>query len=798
MLRLVQGHPKLLELADAAANDPATLASHLAAAESAADGTALAAFFTTGETTLDADGFLHALTGWTASVAATLPAASRLLMQLLAGMEDDDRWSQVLEGNWADLWQRLDQPGDPPDLPTTLAPLVAAALLHPETPVAAGGDADTDSPVRYRLHPGVADAIHTATPAEVRTAIDTELAAYWNTVARWAIERDEGEHSLTVVHAGLAAAPYLLRHQQWDTAGHLLDQVLRRDQSPAVALAAAAHLHRIVDATGTAAATARLARAVARVDQAEAEGLFRVALNQAIGQQDFRLASSVVGALIDLLRNTGRVREALDLTDRKVEYTRLAGLGPWTQLTDRGRRLQLLYLLGQNETVLTEVHRQLDQMRGLPEQPADNETVMPWNVRETVLSLGAHAAMALGRWQDALDLNAADQASTRERRASAHDIAMTQFVAYGPLLRLGRLDEAEQLLLGCQQAYEDANDVQRLAKVLSARADLADRRGHRRDAAALEHTALRLMYLRPDPDSIAGSHHNLALYLQGSGTDPAGQLGHRLAAAVIYQLIGQTHDLAGTVRALARGLHDNPDVPTPATVAEVAVEVERTEGVRFAALVTALAGAADTADRALANVLQAAHDLPVDDAIDLQSHLDRWEPRIAAIVAAVGGDLDAAEAIDGLLDQLANTRDWATLVAAVRAILAGQRDPDRLLAGLDPIDTAIVARTLDALAGRVTLNPAPAESPPSPEELVQALAGAIAAAVRGDPDATDAVNQQLDEWAASTDWAALAAALRRVLAGERDHQQLLADLDDVDTRIVEAVLSQLDDPTTRN
>src|SRR5690242_3362795 len=113
-------------------------------------------------------------------------------------------------------------------------------------------------------------------------------------------------------------------------------------------------------------------------------------------------------------------------------------------------------------------------MRDLPEQAAANETATPWNVREATLNLGAHAAIALQRWQDALDLNAADVASSEQRGAGAHAIARTRFVAHGPLLRLGRLDEAEQLLLDCQQAFEDANDVEWLAKVLSARADLAD------------------------------------------------------------------------------------------------------------------------------------------------------------------------------------------------------------------------------------------------------------------------------------------------------------------------------------
>jgi hypothetical protein len=52
-----------------------------------------------------------------------------------------------------------------------------------------------------------------------------------------------------------------------------------------------------------------------------------------------------------------------------------AGLGPWTQLLDRGRRLQILYLLGQREQFPSEVDTLLDQVRGLPDQPGPDESV---------------------------------------------------------------------------------------------------------------------------------------------------------------------------------------------------------------------------------------------------------------------------------------------------------------------------------------------------------------------------------------------------------------------------------------
>jgi hypothetical protein len=51
----------------------------------------------------------------------------------------------------------------------------------------------------------------------------------------------------------------------------------------------------------------------------------------------------------------------------------------------------------------------------------------------------------------------------------------------------------------------------------------------------------------------------------------------------------------------------------------------------------------------------------------------------------------------------------------------------------------------------------------------------------------------LDELGARTDWAALGVALHRVLAGDRNREQLLAGLDDIETAILTTVLDRLND-----
>jgi hypothetical protein len=394
---------------------------------------------------------------------------------MLCLIEQDDRHSAVVVGNWVNLWRHLGCAGDPPDPAILLTSLAEAALID-----AAG----TDQLVRYRIHTGVAEAVRTTTPAELRTAVDINLAFWWYTVAQRARKREGGEHSQTVVHASLAAVPYSLRTQQWEVAGFLLELAVNRDQSPGIMQVALPHLRRVAEATGELKAAIHLAAVLARVDRGEAEPLLRDLIGRAVAARDFTAASAAGGHLVNLLRDTGRFREALTVLDQKAEHTRSAGAGPWTLLAVRGRRLQILRHGGGTEQVLADVEALLAEMENLPDLPGPDESVDPWNVRETALQLGVSAATDLRRWQKALDLNAEVLASQRRRNAGPHEIAKTRSRDYGPLLRLGHVNQAEALLRDCQQVFEDHQDTIWLGTVLADRAVVAAERGHLTEAIA--------------------------------------------------------------------------------------------------------------------------------------------------------------------------------------------------------------------------------------------------------------------------------------------------------------------------
>jgi tetratricopeptide (TPR) repeat protein len=706
VLHVVQGHPKLLELADAAAADRDRLDAQLAAAEQAAAGDQLDAFFRDGASSLDPERFLAAITTWTSTTLAMLPEAARLLAEFLACIEDDDRQSPVIAASWADLWRGLERPGGPPDPEPLMEMLATAALIQPDVrPAEVDGIGHTagtveHAPVAYRMHPGVAAAISAAAAAEVREGADAGLAAFWRAVAAQARQQEGGEDTALIVHAGLAAAPYLLRRHAWDTASTLLEHAIMRDTSPGVTQAALPALRRIAAATQAPKDHGILARALSTVDPAGAERLLRDALTTAASGGDDRLAYTAAGDLINLLIGAGRLGEALDLAGRQAGYARQAGLGSWTQLADQARRLQILSLMGEHEQVLAQTATLRARMNELPARPAGNDPVDPWNVREVILGTGRDSALALGRWQQCLDLTAEITASKRQHRAGLHEITHTRLNDAGPLIELGRLAEAGQLLGECQQVFEDQADTARLARVLRTRAILEHALGHWDAAAEFERTAIRLYYERPEPLDIATSHHNLAGYLRTAGGDPAAQRAHRLAAALIRQLTGMTHNLASTQRALAAELRRDSGTgtgPLPATLAEVIRAAEQTDGVRLGELITALEPDTEAAGDALARILRAAADLPPDDDADVAGHLARWEPVIAAVAAACRGDRGAAARLGPFLDDWAKEQDWAALIAVLRRILGGERG-EGLLDGLDPVDTAIALQTLTRLA----------------------------------------------------------------------------------------------------
>jgi CHAT domain/AAA ATPase domain len=565
----VAGHPGLLELDDAAVS---AQAAPLARAER--------------------ERVERSIGEWAAATLAVAPDNVKLMAWFVAGLEPRDRRLPVINATWAGLWRRLGQPGTRPDSGPLLDALSAALLTGP--------DDHEPGP----LHPVVAAVIRRETPANVRDAADTELAAGWT--------EDGGR-----AEGALAALPYLTRRRDWNGAAALLDRVLRHGTLPAASADGYLPDLRPVSRFTTApAASAALALALWSADPAGARRLLQGSLDSADSAGDYPLAWVIAGHLADALRDAGHLDQALDVAARQEHYGQAAGLGPWTRLAGHSRRLVVLARMERYPQVLAELSDVRERLRRLTGEETNGElpSIVPSAVREQVLDTARLCAMVSGKWQAALNADAEILDSQRQRGASRHERAIARLFDAYPLIRLRRFTEAAAALVECQQAFEDEGDTANLSHVFTGRADLEATLDHADNAVRFARSALRMTYTRTIPDAIAAAHQRLAVYLRKARAPAEEQQAHWLAAALLSRLSGRSGGAGELMHWAPHGLRDGrplwflPGVTDlhPWTVARVTDTVEQTRGIHLAELITAIEPDADTVARELTAILELA------------------------------------------------------------------------------------------------------------------------------------------------------------------------------------------------
>ena len=132
---------------------------------------------------------------------------------------------------------------------------------------------------------------------------------------------------------------------------------------------------------------------------------------------------------------------------------------------------------------------------------------------------------------------------------------------------------------------------------------------------------------------------------------------------------------------------------------------------------------------------------------------------------------------------------WTRLVEAIREIVAGQRDLNRLQA-LDAEDRVIAEAILRGLQDPATL-PDP-EARPDPALAAPGLAAMIVAARRGDVQALTLISNMAEQMSrAGGSMARLAAVIRPLINGERDPDKLCAGLNSQTEAVVLGILDEL-------
>lgn len=583
-LECAQGHPKLLELADGAAGDPAAL---LAMLDKITDtwrrqGTPPGKFLTAAGPAADAGSYMQVLTEWTRSAAALLTADARDMFWFLCCLEEADRTSTVAETVWPQVRNRLGRQAGLPEISSLLAALDRQALI---TIRAVPDSAAT----RFGIHPAVAAAGRASAGTAFQAAVDAELGSYWIAASLTAAQTETSQATgADVVAAGLHAAPYLLRTGRWDDAVALLEDSLARDHSRTTIAAVIPPLRELATALrgqpNESAALGTLARALAMIDPAAAEQELVSVLDAAVARGDYITGFVASDNLCELMRESGRLGTALAYAEQSRDFAVRAALGPWTLLTAERSRLLVLLDQGYAEQVLTEVRDLAARAANLPPDVGDNEIVQPWMTEESLLDTGRAAALRLEHWDSALTYNSAAMESKRRRGAPAADLARARFNDYGPLLRLGRNDEALAVVQECKAAAEQDRDIEMLGVVFGALAEVEDARGHKDVAAERCKDALRYLYRAGNPIDVAGGHARLGNYTGRGGASHRSAVTQFLAAALLYELsgTGQANNPESAAAAHVRAGQD--EAMLPANAAELCARVRAIPGCDLAGL----------------------------------------------------------------------------------------------------------------------------------------------------------------------------------------------------------------------
>lgn len=576
MLKLVQGHPKLLALADGLARDPAQLKAQLDRAEATQDDQQLDAFFEAGETRYDSQSFLDALKQWTKAIVRTFPTSARSFFAFLCALEEPDRTSIVIDFNWSDVWSNLGRSEPPTDASELLKLLADAGLVDRQ-------ESQGSTAYKVVLHPAIAEQGRTEMDETLRIVVDSELALFWLTM----MESGEKEYGTepraaeVIVNAGLAAFPYLSRLGEFGEAANRLQRVIDLDGSPST-LAAALPLLRVAADANVGADRefifkAIIGRALQRAGRnQEAEAVLRETKAAAAVRGDYKIAIACSGALIDVLRWTGRARDALAVLDDVRGYAKEVQLGPWSQLAYEGWRLQLLQTLGRDREVLEEMESILSRMADLPETPASpDDPIASWNVREGILRTGRYAAIEVCEWQRALELGKMQLDSALRRGDSALQVARDRSIDVIPLVKVGRALEARELLAVCRTIAEDEKDVKFLAAILGEQAVVEKSLGHAAQAVEFTKIALRYNYVIQNPNGVIAAHNNLAVYLELAHADDREILAHAIAGATLASLTGEA--VESSIRGFAFNaarLGDATSELLPANFAELCYMLE--------------------------------------------------------------------------------------------------------------------------------------------------------------------------------------------------------------------------------
>jgi tetratricopeptide (TPR) repeat protein len=427
--------------------------------------------------------------------------------------------------------------------------------------------------------------------------------------------------------------------------------------------------------------------------------------------------------------------------------------------------------------------------------------------------LGINLA-AIGRFDEAQQ--AYETSLKIDREVGGHrDVG----VALGQLgtLALGRgdLQEAARRYVEALDIFRALGEPETVAGIWHQLGMVAEEGKNWEEAERCYREAVRGFEQLNDLPRLAGSCNQLALVARGAGR-PGDAERWYLRAIELEEQLGAYSELGGMLSNLADLYLSQDRLEEAERYARRAIGIKETLDLSAKpwatyAILAQIAEAQGHTEEAAAwrRKEQESYAVYAGAAHEMRQH----EPLVQAMVAACQGNERAKGQLEPTLQHMENRDEVNRRFAqAARRVLAGERDGDALTEGLDRKSAFLIRAILARLAGEMPSSAregeggtdqtsqvseaSDASSAPDPAAGIRAqwgpVVGAVVAACGGNANAAREVGRFIDEQLATQDdWRALAAALRRVLDGERNPEALLPGLDDADRLILGDVLRGL-------
>ena len=484
------------------------------------------------------------------------PDARRLLRIVTVANEP------VSEGFIDGVWQ--ERPEVPPVGPL-LAELRGVGLLTKEEsaegpPTYAFHELVRERTAQWRKMPE--DDADPRTDDEIRIAYGERYAAMFRTLYH--------ENRNAAGEAGRRALVYFVAARAFDRLGSFASTLVVGVNDPALLRSVVTELEGAIDQAPPGKPRWSLRTYVAdALNQAgqpdQALPFYTEASEEAEAAGNWSHVATITGNWAAACRRTGDLEEAKRLHLRSAEARRRAGDPQVVVIARELEALRIDVMRGDAEAALPEIESRLNRVQDWWQQGEAGESVAEAPDRTILgrylvsgLDIARQANLTLKRWQACLDLLEAQESAKRALGENEVELAVTSFNRYAPLLRLGRLDEAQRVLEGCLGVFRSAGAVNHEASCLSALADFWNERNEIGEAIALARQALAVRNTLPDPWERAISHDNLGNYLARDSKEAEAARHH--VAALVYAICIGSRDLAGfrnlrirARRALANG-----------------------------------------------------------------------------------------------------------------------------------------------------------------------------------------------------------------------------------------------------